>query len=128
LPALRVNDLLPDSRLDQIEATVRRELPQLPDNAIFNTYVVPAGHVPHNGVLVPTPEIAEIAVMVPNPKWPEKEPQFRAVKARRSMAHFRHFEQQAKRLVNAPDVALMDFRAAAKKAVEVYEYQRDLLN
>lgn len=128
MPALRVNDLLSDSRLDRIEATVRSELPRLPDSAIFNTYVVPAGFAELNGIQVPTPEIAEIAVMVPNPKWPEKEPQYRAVKARRSMAHFRHFEQQAQRLVNAPDVALMDFRAAAKKAVEVYEYQRDLLN
>ena len=128
MSALRINDLLSDARLEQIEATVRRELPRLPDSAIFNTYVEPAGYAERNGIEVPKPEVAVICVMVPNSRWPEKEPQFRAIKARRSMAHFRHFENQAVRLVNAPDVALMDFRAAAKKAIEAYEYDRDLLN
>lgn len=128
MPSLRVNDLLADSRLERIEATIRREIPRLPDSVIFNTYVEPGGYAERNGVQVPVPEMAVIAILVPNPKWPDKEPQFRAIKGRRPLRHFRHFEQQAQRLVNAPDVALMDFRAAARKAVEVYEYQRDLLN
>lgn len=129
MPQLRVNDLLSDSRLDRIEAQVRKEFPSLPDGVIFNTYIQPPGYTVRGGIEVPIDQpVAVMALLVPNPKWPEKQPQYHAVKAPRWLRHFHHFEKQRDRLVNAPDVALMDFRAAAKKAIEIDDYQRNLLN
>lgn len=128
MPALRVNELLPDSRLDQIESQVRKEFPRLPDGAIFNTYVQPPGLLERNGLEIPVPACGVVAILVPNPRWPEKEPQYKACKAPRWLDHFRHYEKQRDRLVQAPDVALNDFRACARKAVETYDYYRSLLN
>ena len=129
MAALRVNDLLPDSRLEQIESQVRREFPALPDGVIFNTYLQPEGYtVTDAGLEIPVPPCAVMAILVPNPRWPEKQPQYRVIRAPRWLHHFRSYEAQRDRLVNAPDVPLNDFRAAAKKAIETHDYYRSLLN
>ena len=128
MSALRVNDVLTDSRLEQIESQIRREFPSLPDSVIFTTYIEPAGYVEQGGLQLPKPPRAVMTILVPNPKWPKSEPQYRAIKAPRWLDHFRHYEKQRDRLVNAPDVALLDFRQAATKAVEVSSYYGSLLN
>lgn len=126
MPQLRVNDLLPDSRLDRIEEQIRREFPGLPDAAVFNTYVQPEGYTERGGIELPVPPCAVMAILVPNPKWPAKLPQYRAIKATRWQHHFQSYEKQRDRLVSAPDVPLNDFRAAARKAVEIYRSSKEL--
>lgn len=126
--ALRVNDLLTDSRLDQIEDQIRREFPRLPEGTIFNSYIQPEGYAERNGLDIPIPPVAVMALLVPNPRWPELQPQYKAIKAMRWLHHFRAYENQRDRLVQAPDVPLNDFRAAAKKAIETHDYYGSLLN
>lgn len=118
--------LVSDSRLEQIEAQVRREFPGLPDGAKFVTYEQEPTIGLLNGVEVPVPPTAVTAILVPNPKWPEREPQYRMIRAPRLLSRWRHFEKQRERLVAAPDVVLTDFRAIAKRAVALWRDSQEL--
>lgn len=115
-----------ERRLDEIESAIRREFPALPDGARFVATQTDAGSGTKSGMEFPIPEGVMFAILVPNPKWPDRQPQYRRVARWRSAEQFAHYEKQHGRIVGAPDVALTDFRSAAREAVTLYQNMREL--
>lgn len=68
--------LISDSRLEAVEARVRRENPGIPENAVFLAYIEPQQEIEAEvkGIMRPVPIAARacFSIFVPHPKYPHR--------------------------------------------------------
>jgi hypothetical protein len=133
------NDLEPlisESRLAKIEQRLRKEFPQLPENAAFLAYLQPAQEIEYQGAPVQIGEIAMFSIFVPHPKHPERPgfgymPVGRMIyKSRQSGEKgWRELEQDHRHSTDIEsDPAYLAFKLGPiKLAVDWYESVKDLI-
>lgn len=106
--------LVTDSRLEQAEAVIRKELPALPEDAEFVTYRQERGAITEGDLEVPVPEVAVCGIVLNHPSRKDLK-EFKA--AGMWLHEWRQREKDRQRLAHAPDPLLMALRSAAREAI-----------
>lgn len=109
----KYDPLLPDSRVEQLEDRLRREM-KLPDVVTFATVEQPPTEVVRRGVLVTMPAQAVFLVVSPNPH-PRHRKQLIKTFAAAELAHWREKEDTAWRFAGAGDPAEPIFRELCRQ-------------
>ena len=105
--------LLPDSRLDQIEARLRDEFPAL--TGTLTSYVQPRFmRTLDDGVLVPVMELAVFGVLSPDPRNPERG---LLQTAALPLSDWKTLDRGYMRLIGRDDPALVFFRRLVRKVL-----------
>ena len=128
--------LISEARLAKIEQRLRREFPQLPENATFLTHLQPAQEIEYQGAPVQIAEIACFSIFVPHPKHPER-PGFGYMPTGRMIYRARSSQEQGWRELEREhrhsseiesDPAYLAFKLGPMQAaVQWYENVKDLI-